>query len=108
MRTSFREVAVNKNFMRISWCIVFFFLSSFIYAQDIDRDEKKITVLLNNISLEEALTILGISYGVEFSYSDDIVPTETRINLVIQDENLTSALDKLLGPYCIGYKIDHR
>ncbi len=68
---------------------------------------KKVTIELSHISLEEALTILSISYGVEFLYSDDIVPTHEIVNLSIKDEQLPSALEKLLSAYNIGYKINN-
>jgi hypothetical protein len=66
---------------------------------------KKVTIELENISVEKALTILSISYGVEFSYSDDIVPTQKIITLSIQNEELLPALEKFLSPLAIGYKI---
>ena len=74
-------------------------------AQTPNPEEKKATILLTNLSLEEALTIFSISYGVQFSYSDDAVPTQTIINLSIQDFNLAVALQKLLAPFGITYKI---
>lgn len=84
---------------------VFSLVSWLAPAQTLDQPEKKVTVLLSNISLEEALTILSISYGVKFSYSDDVIPTESIINLNIQDETLTAALEKLLKPLSLAYKV---
>lgn len=74
-------------------------------AQTIKLQEKKVTLVLTNISLEESLTIIGISYGVHFSYSDDVVPIQTKVNLNIQNEIITTSLDKLLNPFGITYKI---
>jgi TonB-dependent starch-binding outer membrane protein SusC len=75
-----------------------------VTAQTPNFPEKRATILLDNISLEEALTILSISYGIQFSYSDDVVPTQTIINLSIQDDNLSVALEKLLAPFGVTYK----
>jgi Carboxypeptidase regulatory-like domain/TonB-dependent Receptor Plug Domain len=83
------------------WCILW---AVTITAQTPNLPERKATILLSNISLEEVLTIIGISYSVQFSYSDNIVPSQTIINLSIQDYNLDLALDKLLGPFGISYK----
>src|SRR5688572_10794748 len=66
---------------------------------------KKVTIELDNISLEKALTVLSISYGVEFSYSDDVVPTQQLVNISIQNEELPAALDRLLKPFNLDYKV---
>ena len=83
--------------------ITFLMLSGLSWSQT--GHGKKVTIHLNNITLEEALTILSISYAIEFSYSDDVVPTHEIVNLSIQDETLTSALDKLLSKFNLGYKV---
>ena len=77
-------------------------------GQSQNLQEKKATVRLSNVSLEEALTIIGISYGVQLSYSDDVVPTQTIINLDIQDEGLTTSLERLLKPYALTFKVTNR
>ena len=76
-------------------CLIFFSLLSWaVFAQKVNPQDKRVTVLLNHISLGEALTVMGISYGVQFSYSDDIVPTQVTINLAIQNETLPTSLEK--------------
>ena len=89
--------------MRTMFLITFLMLSGLSWSQT--GHGKKVTIHLNNITLEEALTILSISYAIEFSYSDDVVPTHEIVNLSIQDETLTSALDKLLSKFNLGYKV---
>jgi len=84
--------------------VIFFLLVSATSSAQVGA-EKKVTVVLNNISLEEALTILGISYSVQFSYSDDIVPVQSMINLNINNEEIHSVLDKLLSPLGLTYKV---
>jgi hypothetical protein len=84
---------------------VLIFLPAMALAQTGYSPEKKVTILLTNISLEEALTVLGISYAVEFSYSDDIVPTQETVNLTVDNEKLVDVLDTLLSPYHLSYKI---
>src|SRR5688572_27633008 len=66
---------------------------------------KKITIELTHITLEEAFTILSISYGVEFYYSDDVVPTAKIINLSVHEEDLKVVLDKICSMANLGYKI---
>jgi hypothetical protein len=88
--------------------ITFVLLPFFASSQSNPDRGKKATLVLTNISLEEALTVLGISYSVQFSYSDDVVPTQSIINLNINDEELEPALVKLLSPFAIAYKITGR
>src|SRR6266567_1604733 len=69
------------------------------------QQSDKVTVQLPSISMSEALTVLGISYNVRFSYSDDVIPLHVIVNLSIDNEPLTSALDKVLTPHGIVYKV---
>lgn len=72
------------------------------------KDGKNVTIMLNDISLAEALTVLSISYDVSFSYSDDIIPSNQIITLAVQGEPLQDVLDKLLSPFGIGYKVSRK
>src|SRR5687767_9908684 len=92
-----------QSLMRTIFLITLLTLSGLSWAQN--GHAKKVTIELSNITLEEALTILSISYAIEFSYSDDVVPTHEIVNLSIKDEGLTTALDKLLNRFSLGYKI---
>src|SRR3989337_4388622 len=85
--------------------ILFVFLSLpwVVWAQK--QSPSRMTIDLKDISLEEALTILAITYSVEFSYSDDIVPTQEIVNLSIHDKACSSVLDKLLPKFNVAYKI---
>src|SRR3990170_2758889 len=84
-------------------CVRFLFYS--LGSMRSNQSPSKMTIDLKGISLEEALTILAITYSVEFSYSDDIVPTQEIVNLSILDETLSSVLDKLLPKFNVAYKI---
>jgi hypothetical protein len=73
-----------------------------------EKGGKRVTLVLNDISLEKALAVLSISYDVTFSYSDDIILSDRIVSLYVQDEQLVTALDKLLSPLAIEYKISKR
>jgi hypothetical protein len=89
-------------FFAIAFCL----LTSSSWCQLVES--RTVSIQLNNITLEEALTILSISYGVTFSYSDDVVPLNERIDLSIQKERLTTVLNKLLRPLNLDYKISNK
>jgi hypothetical protein len=96
---------VTQSSMRNVFLVFLLLTTGFVTAQTDFARESEVTILLNDIALGEALTILSISYGVQFSYSDDVVPTDAIISLDIKHESLTSTLDKLLSPFGISYKI---
>jgi hypothetical protein len=91
--------------MRVAASVFLLFISFSGWTQSLPT--KKVTIELANISLEKALTILSLSYGVEFSYSDDVVPTQKIVNLSIQDEDIITTLEKLLVPLNLGYKVSN-
>jgi hypothetical protein len=91
--------------MRNAFLVIFSLCTWIATAQSVDRDDNKVTIVLNNIPLEKALAIIGLSYGVQFSYSDDIIPTQNIINLNVNNETLAACLHKLLTPFGIRYKI---
>lgn len=97
--------AANVPFMRVAALVLFMIISFSGWTQSLPA--KKVTIELTNISLEKALTILSLSYGIEFSYSDDVVPTQKAVNLFIHDEDIISVLKKLLTPLNLGYKISN-
>src|SRR5688500_18788695 len=89
--------------MRAILVLILVLISETVVSQG--TDSKSITIELSDITLEEALTILAISYDIEFSYSDDVVPTDRIINLSIQNADMKSALDKLFGMLNLGYQV---
>src|SRR5688572_11699295 len=94
---------LSHSLMRTTFLITLLMLTGLACAQT--GQVKKVTIELSNITLEEALTILSISYAIDFSYSDDVVPTHEIVNLSIKNEGLPAALDKLLNRFNLGYKI---
>jgi hypothetical protein len=91
--------------MRNIFLAVCVIISGVAVAQSGGQLEKKATIEVSNISLEKALSILSLSYDVEFSYSDSVVPVDSIVSLSINQENISAVLDKLLSLYQLSYKI---
>ncbi|MEJ7646040.1 MAG: TonB-dependent receptor [Chryseolinea sp.] len=89
--------------MKTTLLLLFVCLTFSSHAQS--NNPKKVTLTLSAISLERALAVLAAAYQTDVSYSDDIVPVDDIVSLSIQDETLANALDKLLRPYDLGYKV---
>jgi hypothetical protein len=83
--------------------IVLVAISFQVWSQAV-RTDQKATIRLSGISLARALEVISASYGVEFSYSDDVVPVETIVDLSIENQNVESALNTLLSPFKIAFK----
>src|SRR5688572_4004453 len=92
--------------MRAILVLMLFLISETVMSQD--TDSKKATIELNDITLAEALAILAISYDIQFSYSDDVVPTDRIVNLSIQNADMKAALDKLFGTLNLSYQISNK
>lgn len=67
--------------------------------------EKTVSIHLDQVQLEEALSSLSAAASVEFSYSDDIVPVTERVSLHAENEALGVVLTRLLEPFQVEYKL---
>lgn len=88
-----------KFYITILW--ILFAVSTF--AQK-DQRTQKVTLKLDDITLEEALTVIGISYHIDFSYSQDLVPLNTKVALDVSAQPLNDVLTSLLEPLQLEYK----
>jgi hypothetical protein len=66
--------------------------------------EKRISVVLSDVTLAEALQTIGGQSEVAFAYSSNVVPTGQRVTLRAADQPLAQVLDALLGPYGLTYR----
>lgn len=63
----------------------------------------KVSLALNNISLEKALQEIEKSASVKFSYNSRTLNLSTEVNIIAKNEVLSSLLDRLLSPMNIKY-----
>lgn len=82
------------------------FLSSGVFAQA-DVLERKVTVNRAKLRMEEALNMLSEAANVQFSYSDDLVPVNMPVRLVVTEKPLGTVLDSLLKDLKLEYKINN-
>lgn len=75
------------------------------YGQVLD---KKITISLKDVSLEEALEAIERLTYVKFFYSVDQLGIKDRISVEAVELSLKDLLDELLGPYDVTYKVHER
>ncbi len=67
--------------------------------------EKRISAVLLDVTLAEALQTIGEQAGVAFAYSSNVVPAGGRVTLRAADQPLARVLDTLLGPYGLTYRV---
>jgi hypothetical protein len=65
--------------------------------------DSKVTLVLNNVTLENALTELEKSVQVKFSYNSRALKVNQKVNVNSKNEALSSVLNKLLKPLKVSY-----
>ena len=74
-------------------------LSVFASGQD------RITVVVRNTEWTKALVAIEKASKYRFVYSNDIVPVNRKIDLVVRDADLPQVMDKLLASTTLSYKV---
>lgn len=68
--------------------------------------DKKVNLVFNNITLEQALKQISDSYQVRFSYINNLVPLQSKVSLSVREKTLATALNKLFeNTYVIYYAV---
>lgn len=77
--------------------------SNFAVSQD-----KKVSLILSNVPLKQALSNLQKVSSYRFLYNTKLVDETQRVSINASNEDITSVLDKLFAPINISYKIVDR
>ncbi len=75
------------------------------YAQVLDR---KVTLTLNDVPLENALKEIEGAAKIKFVYSEDQLNLGERISIEAEKRTLRDLLDELLTPHGIKYKVHEK
>lgn len=67
--------------------------------------EKRISVTLNEASMEDAIEKIAEAAGVHVSYSSDLLSDCDPVTMTVQNQLLLSVLNKLFAPYKISYTV---
>ena len=67
--------------------------------------EKKVSVAVNNITIEQALQQLIASDGINFSYQSNLRSLQKRITLTMNDQPLSQVLSAILENSGLVYKV---
>lgn len=65
---------------------------------------KKATINLTNVTLERALSEISQGFGVQISYSDDVIPLQTIVSVHATNEDLDRVLGELFSGLNVTYK----
>src|SRR5690349_15763202 len=66
--------------------------------------DNKATINLTNVTLERALTEISQEFGIQISYSDDVIPVTSIVSIHATDEDLEHVLGKLFSGLNVTYK----
>lgn len=67
--------------------------------------EKRISVTLDAVTMEEAVEKIAETAGVHVSYSSDLLSGCDRVSMTVQNQLLMNVLNKLLSSYKISYTV---
>ncbi|MDR1091857.1 MAG: carboxypeptidase-like regulatory domain-containing protein, partial [Prevotella sp.] len=67
--------------------------------------EKRISVNLNNVSMENAVETIAEKAGIHVSYSGDLFTDCTPVSLDVQNQMVLTVLNNLFAPYKIAYTV---
>jgi TonB-linked SusC/RagA family outer membrane protein len=94
-----------KNCMQQLLLMVFFTTFTNVYATDAQNAlKKKITYFAMNKDVRTVLTALQKEGNVRFTYSSAVIPIKQKIDISVQNEPLSAAMDQLYHQTGIQYK----
>jgi hypothetical protein len=94
---------VKISVLHLAIVLVFTSITMATPAKGQEMLDSKVSLTLNNVSLEKALSELEKSAQVKFSYNSRALKLSQRVNVLANNEALSSVLNKLLKPMNIKY-----
>ncbi|GAB3574010.1 TonB-dependent receptor [Spirosoma luteolum] len=82
--------------------------SSLVVALDSKGQEilsRPISVTIENQRVEQAIKQIGKQASVRFVYSPQIIRSDRKVNLTVQNKSLASVLNALLSPLQVSYEV---
>jgi hypothetical protein len=83
------------------------FIFSFVFcAVDAQTDRQtKFTLRLDRLTLEKAMEHIAAQTGYTFSYSDDVIPLETPVQLAVENVDIRELLQALFRNLPVDFRI---
>jgi hypothetical protein len=91
--------------MRSLLSLLLFLLLSFAAQAQKQLLETRVSLHCVNEPLEAVLSSLQQHYGLEFSYSDDVIPVNAAVSISVAEQPLRLLLDQLAEEYFISYRV---
>lgn len=85
--------------MRLTLFLIFAFVFHGLAA------EGQINIQKKNISIKNALKEIGKQLGIDFVYSEDLIPSSQRVNASLKDVGLREALHQLLKNLPVSFDV---
>jgi TonB-linked SusC/RagA family outer membrane protein len=86
--------------------VLAFVFSSVTMANSVNGQKKldtKVTIVVSNLSLDDALSKLQKTAHVKFSYNSKITQLNQKVSIDANEEALSSILNRILNPFNISY-----
>lgn len=102
----FIQISALKNQLRMKLTISFLFLMAFQINANISYSQNNApSLMLNNVSIEEAINIIEKESNYSFLYSDRYVDVDRKVNINIKKGEITDILRELFKNSNIDYNI---
>lgn len=110
MRINTKPRVIFTKIMRIACyqILLMTWLSSLVLALDGKGQEllnRPISVTIENQRIEQAIKQIAKQASVRFIYSPQVIRSERKVNLSVQNQPLSSVLNSLLTPLQLSYEV---
>lgn len=102
MQSKRNNITYKKLFCVVLCALLF--ISQFIYAQQTNVLDKKITITIKNKSVADALKQIETQEGVFFSYNPSAIKTATQKTKSFTNKSLRSVLNQIFEEYKVYYQ----
>ncbi|WP_461139295.1 TonB-dependent receptor [Spirosoma pomorum] len=110
MRIITKPRVIFTKIMRIACYQIFLmsWFSSLVLALDGKGQEllnRPISITIDNQRIEQAIKQIGKQASVRFIYSPQVIRSERKVNLSVQNQPLSAVLNSLLTPLQVSYEV---
>lgn len=96
---------VRFSFFLISSIFIFISTTFATPVKGQDILNSKVTLILDDVSMKDALLVIEKKAQVKFSYNSRVINLTSKVSISVKNETLSSVLTKLLEPQMIDFSL---
>lgn len=99
----FKMMKISLMQCFLAFVLVFQSLAHDSKAQDLL--EKNVSITLQNVSMQDAISEIGKVADAKFFYSSKVIQSDKKVSLQVQNQKFSEVLSRLFSPLKISYKV---